>query len=168
MYDTFILSLTVMSIVGALVCSYKLRHSPIYPVGIVRETPGRPSDSRPSSEDLELQPDPDAIRKAAYPSRYFFDEMSEKDLWRCENCALVQIAPKDLMCRRCDHPLTSEPKSENSLVGHGGSALQKKLSQQDRKLESLETRVRRLEVDSVERSREIPEEKPQNAHEFVN
>jgi hypothetical protein len=162
-YDAFISTLTVVGIVTALVYSYKIARSRVYPVGIVRELP----EARKSIEA------PPEQREATTPPARWEGAGAGKETWRCESCGLVQARGKDLQCRRCKHITLSQfamtvEKMEESVANEPEQlALEKEIAEHGATLKAhsklfkdIEKRIRLLEVESVKKSQEAAEERP--------
>lgn len=168
MYDVFILSLIIIAVIGALVCSYKLRDAEIHAVGIVRDTRDHPSNNRLWQQDDESQFDLDVPRTKETSVFAGLRRISEKELSRCESCKITYVGNKDLICQSCGLPLTPLVKGEDP-DRQSDASVEKSLSLQDQRFQALEARVRKLEVDSADRSlEETREERPQQIAGFVH
>ena len=179
-YDAFILSLAIIGIVGVLVFSHKIAYSRVYPIGIVRKWP----ESRKSIDDTRTQPD---TQVAGPPEQPVLAPPLEADLvagtevWRCEKCGLVQHRGKDFRCRRCkqlsnmaakmrsgdkEDPRTNEGGRlplDKQVAEHG-----KTLELHDKLFEQFETRIRQLEVESVQKSQETGEQSQPAREEYIH
>ncbi len=164
-YDAFILSLTILGIASVVVFSYKIAHSRLYPVGIVRKLPGsrKPIDEAAAQLGGLVDVPPEQIAAAA-PIRV--EPAPGKEMWRCEKCGLLQYRGKDFQCRRCD-PMATQGGHfalEKEIAEHGEALkLQRKL------VKDLEKRIRQLEVELVKKSQEAAGDKPRLPRaEYVN
>jgi hypothetical protein len=181
-YDVFILGLTIAGISAVVVFSYKIFHSRVYPVGMVRRIPAIQECEDATTSILpnfETPFEQDELIKAV-----IVEGFSDKELARDLNLSAADI--KDYLQRtrglwskrtlkgqvqvglrhyrlgirhnleqnpfheREDSPLKKEPvEHAEALKLHS-------------KLEDFEKRIRRLEIESLEKFQEATEEKPQS------
>jgi hypothetical protein len=171
MYDAFILTLSALGIATVLVYSYKIAHSPLRTVGIVRELP----ESQKSGVD--------SIRHAGSTGSPMWSMSANgKETWRCEGCGLVQSRSTDFQCRRCKEKSALRFVMAYEIVGDSGpdesaqSALEGEVAQHGETLKAhsrlfkdIEKRLRQVELESVKRSQEAVEEHPQTSQtEFIH
>jgi hypothetical protein len=169
-YDAFIFTLTLVGIVTVLVYSYKIAHSRVYPVGIVREI---------SNPEKSVDLPPEQVEAAAAARVIAWREM-----WCCEHCGLVQPRGKepygkDFQCRRCKEvavsPFATVGMMGKSLANESEQvAHEREFAEHAEALKHLtkmssdfEKRIRKLEVEAVRQSQEAAEEKPQQA-EYIH
>jgi hypothetical protein len=161
-YDALIIILMIAGISTALVYSYKITHSRVYPVGMVREFP----DALKSIEIPTKQP-------TVKTTPIVWEVAPEKDAWRCESCGLVQPRKKGFQCRRCkqisslqatvaiekmEESLANEP--DQVALGRDVAEHSQALKLYSRMFKDLEKRIRQLEVEAVQKSQEAAQENP--------
>jgi len=169
-YDVFILGLMIVGITSLVVFSYKIFHSRVYPVGIVRRVPAAQEDVEDASDVL---PDFNTDLQAEFMS------LLNKGLTKSEIAQYLRVSEHDIKdhLRRMTWKMYAkrsqsqhkfvlhnlhlretafvEPVLEEKVVEHGEAT---KLHS---RLEDIEKRIRRLEVESVQKLQEA-EEKPQS------
>ena len=91
-----------------------------------------------------------------------------KKVWRCKKCALVQFLEKDLRCRRCKSvcdSLVAQAPEAGRAEDPGLAALQRDVAEQGKMMERLESRIRRVEVESLQRSQGTTQERRESGRE---
>ena len=160
LYDVFIVSLMMAGITGIVVYSYKIAHSRVYPVGIVRSMPkARPLDPEASrSLDDGLR----AFRVAenalsADVLDYALRELRYATVTK-EDFPLLLHGPLKIR-GRVTRP--SSPEEDKSAIEKKVAEQGEALKQYSKMLRELDKRVRQLETDSVEKLQETIEESAQ-------
>jgi hypothetical protein len=95
-------------------------------------------------------------------------DASTKKVWRCEKCSLVQFLEKDLRCRRCRSVCDSrvaQAAEAGRAEDAGLAALQREVAEQGKILERLESRIRRVEVESLQRLQGTTQERRETGRE---
>ncbi|HXL09674.1 MAG TPA: hypothetical protein VN966_05595 [Candidatus Bathyarchaeia archaeon] len=174
-YDVFILGLMIVGITSLVVFSYKIFHSRVYPVGIVRRVPAAQEYVDKTSTGLtgfkSLQTELMSLLDKGWSNSEIARDLhlSEQDIkdylqratW--EVYSKRRLSPQSgkrqymLALHNLEHPLHECEHSalEEEVIGHGEAL---KLHS---RLEDFEKRIRRLEVESVQKLQEAAEEKPQ-------
>lgn len=180
MYDVFILCLMLSGILAVVVYSYKIFRSYVYPVGMVRRTPAIQECEDATTSilpDFETPFEQDEFIKAV-----IVEGFSDKELDRDLNLSEADI--KDYLQRDTKkvyakrrlrahsgwrqyrlvlrHNLEQNPSREEKdstleeeIVEHGEA-----LKIHSKQFEEIEKRIRRLEIESVQKLQEATEEKP--------
>lgn len=179
MYDVFIPALMVVGISSLVLLSYKILHSRVYPVGIVRrvpaaqecvdeastELPGSLSGSQTElislvakgwtnkeiARDLNLSEY--TVRSRLHRILRKLDakqQPSSPTVKQQHELAHYYLRQQNPFHEREDSPL------EEEVVEHGEA-----LKLHSKQFEDFEKRIRRLEVESVQKLQEDAEEKPQ-------
>jgi len=174
-YDVFILVLMIAGIASLVVFSYKVFHSRVYPVGMVRKIPssqayideaGLPDFKTESQSELMSLLNKGLTNREI--ARYL--AVSEQDV----KDRLQRMTWKVYAKRRLRSPQSEkhhvhfylgktavlEPLEDSALeeevVEHGEA-----LKLHSKQFEDFEKRLRRLEIESVQKRQEATEEKPQ-------
>jgi hypothetical protein len=183
-YDVFILGLMIVGISGVVVFSYKIFHSRVYPVGIVRRTP----TIHEELNNATVRALSDFWATAELP------EVSMLEGWHYKEIADLRLSEQNIVDylqrqirkkylvpglgllldrreyknalrhlganpfhEREDSPL------EEEVVEHGEA-----LELHSKRLEEIEKRIRRSEVKSVQELQEATEENPQPPQQVVH
>jgi hypothetical protein len=170
-YDLFILALMILGISSVVVFSYKIFHSRVYPVGVVRKIPA-------SQEDLETLAEPSVFRTQAELMSLLDKECTDEEIAQTVHLTAQKIRyyrhrirrkldakqlPSDPTGKHAIYYVglkylrdPEDPALEDEVVEHGEA-----LKIQARQFEAFEKRLRRLEVESVKKLQEAAEEQPQ-------
>jgi hypothetical protein len=163
-YDAFIFVLTAVGIVTVIVYSYKINHSRVSPIGMVRSLSDPLESVQPLATEQQIVEIDSALLKAT----------AWKESWRCESCGLIQPRGKDSQCRRCKKhavfqmTMSLERIPEDSSIDESGQlALEgeiaehgETLKEHDKIFRNFEKRIRQLELESLQKSQEYAEERP--------
>ena len=179
MYDVFILALMMVGISSVVVCSYKIFHSRVHPVGMVRKIPSSPQRVDEASAGLldlkkSLQAELVSLLGKGWSTEEIARDLhlSEEDIkdyiqrmtWEAYARRGFRVhSGKQQYIVTVGHSLAQNPfheREESALeeeVVEQGEALKSHSKQ----LEEIEKRIRRLEIESVQKLQEATEEKPQ-------
>ena len=180
MYDVFILGLMIVGITSLVVFSYKIFHSRVYPVGIVRRVPAAQelvdeASAESSGFGAGLEADlMDYLARDWSNIEIARDlNLSEQDVkkhlqrvtWALHakrrsglksGKQQYKLALLHYWAQKQPHePETEDPALEKEVIEHGEA-----LKLHSKQLEELEKKMRRLEIKSVQELQEA-EEKPQ-------
>jgi len=160
-YDVFILGLMIVGISTAVVFSYKIFHSRVYPVGMVRRKISvSPEDVDVFESGLETDVMDYLARETS--SRKIADlHLSKQNVKDWRVYAKRRLGPKSHYKFPLRYLQTASLEQEDSaleeeVVEHGEA-----LKYHSKQLEEIEERIRRLEIESVQKLQEATEEKPQ-------
>jgi hypothetical protein len=173
-YDVLIFGLMILGISTAVVFSYKIAHSSVYPVGMVRKMPSS-QDSGEGALACESAPPADLIDFATEGEIIRHANVSEQTVRKyVYRMALRESAKQHLKGQiRKLQPIKIvlfQDRWETPFRGPEPEdvALEKEVAEHSETLEyhsisfaALEKRVRKLEVESVKKSQEIAKEKAQ-------
>ncbi len=183
-YDAFILSLAIAGIVGVLVYSYKMAHSRVYPIGIVRKPAATRKSVYDAIADLQLRryEDVRAVEgiQSLHTYRLLFKEAVQakgthaapgKSSWQSIAVALSDRVLLDTDIDIFFAPRKKSGRSEElAKEGAGRSAIEEAVGEHAKALEfhqrlfqHLEERIRELELESLRKLENVGEEKPHTA-----
>ncbi len=174
MYDVFILSLMIAAITSLVVFSYKIFHSRVYAVGIVRKVPAvqlQEYVDEASAGDFkgDLQAELMCLLGKGWSNSEIARDLhlSEQDIknhlrrmtWKMyakRNQSQHKFA---LHYLHFGETAFVEPVLEDEVVEHGEA-----LKLHSKQFEDFEKRIRRLEIESLQKRQEATEDKPQPPH----
>jgi hypothetical protein len=170
-YDVFILGLMIVGITSLVVFSYKIFHSRVYPVGIVRETPAAKEYENTTTLLADfgtaLEPDTADIYSYIEIARGEQDEQGIKDYrdtWKVYSKR--RLGPQS---GRRQYKITLRPNlRQNPSHEREESPLEEEVKLHSKQFEDFEKRLRRLEIESVQKKQEATEEKPQPPQPVVH
>ena len=155
-YDVLIFASAAVGIAGVFVYSYKISHSRVYVVGIVREKAAALNQTVKREQDAEDLP---ASAVLGVPSAIAI-EIREAKKPRCERCGRLQdFSENRSRCRHCGHAFSLEVASENEQPSETESRLETIQAEQSYSLKKHEKlfmdfdkRIRQLERESLVQS----------------
>jgi hypothetical protein len=166
-YDIFILGLMIAGILSVAVFSYKIFHSRVYPIGVVRKIPASQAFVAETSAELS----------GLSTSRFEAEVMGL--LYKYDDSSITEIAHhsgRDIDIGAQLPQLAAKRYTKQRRLSHQSGRVQRRFVVYWRdpereesaeeielrsKLEDFEGRIRRLEIESVQKLQEADEEKPQ-------
>lgn len=172
MYDVFILGLMTVGISSVVVFSYKIFHSRVYPVGIVRRMPV--AQECVDERSAELPASPRRFQQelmSLLEKEWSIGEIADLHLSETDiegHLQRVKVFAKNYSKQRRPRPQSGREQyrlalrlGETASLEREDSALEVEVKLHSKQFEDFEKRIRRLEIESVQKVQEAAEEKPQ-------
>jgi len=160
-YDVFIFGLTILGISTVVVFSYKIFHSRVYPVGMVRKVPE--SQEYADVGDLRLSAQEQGMY---YSQRTAWKKYAKRDLRGRTVKLHYKLSPAHYLPHKfeTEHAFTFYLRASAKDPAQKGPVEHEEALKLHSRLEDLEKRIRQLEIETVQKVQEAAEEKAQPPH----